>query len=39
MKQIKALVVYLLSPKGKAQIHAAITSLLAIYIALHRAGA
>lgn len=30
--------VYLLSPKGKTQIHQAVTALLALYIALHRAG-
>lgn len=38
MKQLKALVAYVKSAQGQAGIHKAITALLALYVALHRAG-
>lgn len=38
MKKVKAVIAYVLSAKGWQQIHTLLTTALAIYIALHRAG-
>lgn len=38
MKRIKAFIAYLFSTKGKAQIHALITTGLTIYVTLRSAG-
>lgn len=38
MKQLKALAAYVQSAQGRTNIHRAITALLALYVALHRAG-
>ena len=38
MAKLKALVAYATSPKGQLALHRAVTSLIALYLALHRAG-
>lgn len=38
MKQLQAIVAYIKSAQGQAAIHKAVTALLALYVALHRAG-
>ena len=38
MVKLRKVLAYALSPQGRTQIHRAVTALIAIYVALHRAG-
>lgn len=39
MKKLLALYAWVKTPKGRARLHGIVTALLALYTALHRAGA